>query len=104
MAASKCMGTKVSKSASTEWTFLSNHTHVLVALAKDPDQSLREVALVVGITERSVQRIVSDLEEAGYLTKERIGRNNKYQINVDLTLRHALERHCTVGDILQLIV
>jgi DNA-binding transcriptional ArsR family regulator len=86
------------------WTFLSNHSHVLVALAQNPNLSLREVSFLVGITERSVQRIVTDLEEAGYVHKEKVGRNNQYSIKEKLPLRHPLERHCTAGELLHLIV
>lgn len=92
------------KPVQESWTFLSNHSHVLVALANNPNLSLREVALLVGITERSVQRIVTDLEEAGYLTKEKVGRNNQYSIKERIPLRHPLERHCNVGELLDLIV
>lgn len=86
------------------WTFLSNHSHVLVALAQNPHLSLREVSLLVGITERTVQRIVTDLEEAGYIVKEKVGRNNQYSIKAQTSLRHPLEKHCTVGELLDLIV
>ncbi len=86
------------------WTFLSNHTHVLVCLARDPDQVLREVAAQVGITERAVQRIVADLEAAGVLTREREGRRNRYRLNLDATLRHPLEAHCSIGELLGLVV
>lgn len=92
------------KPVQESWTFLSNHSHVLVALANNPNLSLREVALLVGITERSVQCIVTDLEEAGYLTKEKVGRNNQYSIKERIPLRHPLERHCNVGELLDLIV
>jgi DNA-binding transcriptional ArsR family regulator len=94
----------VEKSSQENWTFLSNHSHVLVALAENPRLSLREVSLLVGVTERSVQRIVTDLEEAGYITKEKVGRNNQYSIKEKIPLRHPLEKHCTVGQLLDLIV
>ena len=83
------------------WTFLSNHTHVLVCLARNPDQVLREVAQQVGITERAVQRIVSELEAGGVVQRERLGRRNRYHLNLDARLRHPLERHCTVGELLR---
>jgi hypothetical protein len=83
------------------WTFLSNHTHVLVCLARNPDQVLREVAQQVGITERAVQRIVAELESGGVIRRERLGRRNRYHLNLDATLRHPLERHCTVGELLR---
>ena len=83
------------------WTFLSNHTHVLVCLARNPDQVLREVAQQVGITERAVQRIVAELEAAGVIRRERQGRRNRYFLNLHAPLRHPLERHCTVGELLR---
>jgi DNA-binding IclR family transcriptional regulator len=91
-------------SPSRHWTFLSNHAHVLVCLAQDPDARLRDVALSVGITERAVQKIVSDLEEAGALVRERAGRRNSYRLNLDVPLRHALESHKTVGTLLSLVL
>ena len=86
------------------WTFLSNHTHVLVCLAAHPDSVLRDVAAQVGITERAVQRIVADLEAAGVLNRERDGRRNRYQLALDTPLRHPLERHCRIGDLLGLVL
>ena len=86
------------------WTFLSNHAHVLVCLAQDPDARLRDVALSVGITERAVQKIVSDLEEAGVIVRERAGRRNSYRLKLDVPLRHALESHKTVGTLLSLVL
>ena len=88
----------------TAWTFLSNHTHVLVCLAQDPNQVLREVASQVGITERAVQRIVADLEQAGVLERERDGRRNRYRLNFDARLRHPLEQHCSVGELLESVI
>jgi DNA-binding IclR family transcriptional regulator len=86
------------------WTFLSNHAHVLVCLALDPDARLRDVAQSVGITERAVQKIVTDLEHAGVLVRERAGRRNSYRLNLEAPLRHALESHKTVGVLLSLVV
>ena len=82
------------------WTFLSNHAHVLVCLAQSPGIRLREVAFRIGITERAVQRIVAELEEAGYLTRKRHGRENRYIIHREQPLRHVVEMHHTVGDLL----
>jgi DNA-binding IscR family transcriptional regulator len=89
---------------SSGWTFLSNHTHVLVALASVPGATLREVAARVGITERAVQRIVAELEGAGALVREREGRRNHYRIQHDLRLRHPLEAHRTIGELLKLVL
>lgn len=86
------------------WTFLSNHTHVLVCLAADPEQTLRDVAGKVGITERAVQRIVSELESGGVLRRERDGRRNRYELDLDARLRHPLEQHCRIGDLLALVL
>jgi DNA-binding IclR family transcriptional regulator len=91
-------------SPSRHWTFLSNHAHVLVCLALDPDARLRDVALSVGITERAVQKIVSDLEEARVIVRERSGRRNSYRLDLDVPLRHALESHKTVGTLLSLVL
>ena len=82
---------------SARWTFLTNHAHVLLCLARSPELRLRDVALLVGVTERAVQRIIADLELAGYLTRRRAGRNNQYEIARDLPLRHPVEAHQTVG-------
>ena len=85
------------------WTFLTNHSHVLVCIADDPDIRLREVADKVGITERAVQRIVAELEDAGYLTHQRHGRRNHYQIDASVPLRHTLENHLEIGALLRVL-
>ncbi len=82
------------------WTFLSNHGHVLVCLAKDPGIRLREVAAAVGITERAVQKILADLAAAGVVERRREGRRNRYRLHTDQPLRHALEAHRTVAALL----
>jgi len=87
-----------------EWTFFTNHSHVLVCLADDEEVRLRDVAQRVGITERAVQRIVTELEAAGVLERERDGRRNRYTIHRDRPLRHPIEAHCTVGDLLQFVL
>ena len=90
--------------AESHWTFLSNHAHVLVALCKNPGLVLREVSFQVGITERAVQRIVDDLEDGGILVKEKVGRQNVYRINLQKPLRHPLEAHKTIGDLISMIL
>ncbi|MCE2764428.1 MAG: helix-turn-helix domain-containing protein [Ilumatobacteraceae bacterium] len=75
----------------TSWTFLTNHSHVLICIAKQPDIRLSEVADLVGIGERSVHRIVHDLESAGYLRVIKEGRRNVYRIDLDRPLRHPME-------------
>ena len=83
-----------------DWTFLTNHAHVLVAIARDPDARLRDIADQVGITERAVQGIVRDLYEHGYLHRERVGRRNKYELDDSLPMRHPLEAEHSVGALL----
>jgi len=85
------------------WTFLTNHTHVLILLHANPEMVLREVAVEVGITERAVQRIILDLERAGYIERERVGRRNRYRVEINRELRHPIESHRRIGDLLQLI-
>ncbi len=86
------------------WTFLSNHAHVLIALAQQPSIRLRDVAEQVGITERAVAQIVLDLEAAGALERVRDGRRNLYRVNTALPLRHPIEAHRRVGDLLRAVV
>ena len=85
------------------WTFLTNHAHVLLCLAREPGARMRDVADVVGITERAVQRIIADLEEAGYIERSRDGRRNRYSVQVDLPLRHPVEQHRPVSALLALV-
>ena len=87
-----------------EWTFLSNHAHVLLCIAQEPESRLRELAERVGITERAVQRIVADLEEAGYLSRAREGRRNHYELHADRPFRHPVAAHCDVSLLLNLIL
>lgn len=89
---------------SSDWTFLTNHSHVLFCLAQDPEIRLRDVADRVGITERAVQRIVTELEDGGYITRQRQGRRNTYQVHDKLPLRHQIEKHRSVADLLKLII
>lgn len=85
------------------WTFLTNHAHVLIVLHSEPDLVLREVASRVGITERAVQRIVQDLEEDGYVRRQKVGRKNRYKLQTKEALRHPVESHRKIGDLLKLI-
>jgi len=94
----------MSQTATPHWNFFTNHAHVLICLARNGQQPLREVALAVGITERAVQRIVAELEAAGALVREREGRRNHYLIQRRLRLRHPLESHRTIGELLDLVV
>ena len=86
------------------WTFLTNHTHVLVCLLRDPETRLRDVATQVGITERAVQRIIAELEESNVISRERDGRRNRYTINTQAPLRHPLERGVTLEELLSKIL
>lgn len=87
----------------SNWTFFTNHAHVMVCLARNGDRPLREIAIDVGITERAVQRIIADLEEGGYLKRERSGRRNTYSLLLGKALRHPLEAHRTIGDLLRVL-
>lgn len=87
-----------------DWTFLTNHAHVLFCLAQDPEIRLRDVADRVGITERAVQRIVTELETGTYITRQRNGRRNSYIVHKQLFLRHPIESHCSVAELLHLIL
>lgn len=84
------------------WTFLTNHGHVLLLLAREPELRLRDLAERVGITERSAQKIVAELEAAGYVAKTRIGRRNVYRVDPSLRFRHPLEAGHQVGELLDL--
>lgn len=95
-------GTAGDSEAPPKWTFLSNHSHVLICLARNPDVRLRDIAHSVGITERATNRIVTELEAAGYITREKIGRRNRYSIAADKNLRHPLEAHHSIRRILAL--
>lgn len=86
------------------WTFLTNHSHVLILLNTEPDLVLREIAARVGITERAIQQILSDLENEGFIEREKIGRRNHYRVKLDHYLRHPIESHCKIADLLSLIV
>ena len=90
--------------AHRQWTFLSNHAHVMVCLATDPDSRLRDVAASVGITERAVQKIVGDLEEAGVIERVRTGDATRTGCTRRAPLRHPLEAHRTVGALLSLML
>ena len=87
----------------SSWTLLSNHGHVLVCIANNPHMRLRDIASQVGITERAVQRIILDLEQADMLLREREGRRNRYRIKAQQPLRHALEEHHTVGELVEAV-
>ena len=86
-----------------EWTFLTNHTHVLLCLAADPHERMRDIAEDVGITERAVQRIIAELEDEGYVERVRHGRRNEYRIHDSLPLWHPIESHRSIKDLIRLV-
>ena len=90
-------------SAARPWRFVTNHTQVLLCIARDPSIRLRDVAAEVGITERATQRIVSDLVDAGFLTRERIGRRNRYMIDDAAHMRHPAQAEHEIGELLDLL-
>lgn len=85
------------------WTFLSNHAQVLLCIAKDPSMTVREIGERVGITERAAQKIIRDLEAAGYLIRHREGRRNRYELCLDRPLRHPAQKGLTIRDLLEML-
>jgi DNA-binding MarR family transcriptional regulator len=100
----KVKKTESSRFESTSWSFFTNHAHVLLCLAEDPEMRLRDVAEAVGITERAVQKIISELVGGGVLERERQGRRNVYRILGHSPLRHPVEAHCTVEGLMGFIL
>jgi hypothetical protein len=90
----------MSRGEPSAWTFLTNHAHVLVCIAEDPETRGRDIAEKVGITERAAQSIIADLVTDGYVSKFRDGRRNRYAIHPDAPLRHPLESDHTIGELL----
>ena len=86
-----------------QWRFVTNHTQVLLCISRDPDVRLRDVAEMVGITERAVQRIVVDLVEGGFLQRQRVGRRSRYVINGDIEMRHPAQAGHDIGELLSLL-
>ena len=83
------------------WNVLSSHGLVLICLHNYEGYPMRLIGQVIGITERAVQRIISDLEQFGYITREKVGRKNKYKIHKEASLRHTVSGHCTLGEFLE---
>jgi DNA-binding MarR family transcriptional regulator len=85
------------------WLFLTNHAHVLLCVARDPQARTRDIAEQVGITERATQRILADLVAEGYVSRAKIGRRNRYKINPRGHLRHPIFRNLTIGPLLEVL-
>src|SRR5678809_726957 len=85
------------------WRFVTNHTQVLLCIQRDPDVRFRDIAQMVGITERAAQRIVADLIESGYVESDRIGRRNHYRVNTDVAMRHPAQEGHDIGELLRLL-
>lgn len=88
---------------SPSWTFLSNHAHVMIAIHHCPQALVRELAERVEITERAVLRILQELEADGYIERLREGRRTCYRIIHARPLRHPLEAHRSVGDLVLMV-
>src|ERR1700740_3317264 len=92
-----------SADSGSAWTLLTGHGHVLVEIARDPGARIRDISAAVGLTERTVQAIVADLETAGYLTRTRHGRRTRYTLNHDSLFRHSAQEGLRVGPFLALL-
>ena len=95
--------TGTTSSRPDRWTFLTHHAHALIAIARDADVRLRDIAAILGVTERTAQAIVNDLVDAGYLTRSRVGNRSHYVVNSELPFRHPMERDHAVGELLGLL-
>jgi len=88
---------------SANWNFLTNHGHILFLLAIEPELTVREISLKVGITERAALRIISDLEQDNYIEISKQGRKNTYNVRTDKSLKHDLEKQCQIKDFVNVI-
>ena len=87
----------------SDWTFLTNHAHVLICISRDHTIRTRDIATLVGITERATQAIIADLVATGYLQREREGRRNVYTVSTTAPFRHPIEEQHNVGDLLDML-
>ena len=87
-----------------QWRFVTSHTQVLLCIARKPEIRIRDVADLVGITERAAQRIIADLVEAGYVERKRVGRRNHYLVKTDRRMRHPLQQTHEIGELLDLLL
>ncbi|MBE4718982.1 helix-turn-helix domain-containing protein [Pseudarthrobacter sp. AB1] len=97
-------GTPSGAAAETQWTFLTNHAHVLLTIARDPQIRMRDVATRVGVTERAAQKITADLVEAGYITRTRAGRRNSYTVATGRPFRHPVDAGHELDELLAVLV
>ena len=92
-----------SEERESTWVFLSNHAHVLLCIARDPETRTRDIAERIGITERAAQRIVAELIAEGYLKRHKVGRRNRYEVNRSGHLRHPVFREFEIGPLLDVL-
>jgi predicted transcriptional regulator len=97
------LSTFLPQSSGPGWSFLTNHARVLLCIANDPGVRLREIGDAVGINERAAHRIVTELADAGYISRARVGRRNRYTIQSDLPIPDPLAREQRIGDLLALL-
>lgn len=97
-------GTPAGDAGETRWTFLTNHAHVLLTIARDPQIRMRDVAARVGVTERAAQKIAADLVEAGYITRTRTGRRNSYTVATGRPFRHPVDAGHELDELLAVLV
>jgi len=97
------MTMKKEAAVKSTWTFLTNHAHVLLCLAKSGAMRMRDIAREIGVTERAVQRIVADLREEGFITQHREGRCNTYEINTNRRLKHPMEKKCMIAELIRMV-
>jgi len=94
---------QVDGSAKRAWTFLTNHGHVLVCVAQNPDIRIAEIADLVGIGERAAHRIVQDLVDGGYVVRRHVGRRNTYSVDFSQSFRHPLEADHSIGEVFRVL-
>jgi len=94
---------RVTNEPTGTWVFLTNHAHVLLCVVRDPQARTRDIAELVGITERATQRILADLVAEGYVTRAKVGRRNRYTINPRGHLRHPIFRNLAIGPLLEVL-
>ena len=86
------------------WKFLTNHGLIFVFKSLNPESTVREIAIELGLTERAVHRVLRDLETDQYLAKEKVGRGSRYRVNEEMPLRHPLVDEVLVKDILAVLM